>query len=131
MKSVEVAKLVREHFPQLVVVARARNVQHVFELRKLGVELIERETFESALLSGAVVVLGLFGDGDMPDPICTSFDSQSGNGAEPSPRLRQFTESWGDHGVAGSICAPSYDQFFEQAVAVIDTTCEEFQPPAG
>jgi hypothetical protein len=79
----------------------------------------------------AVVVLGLFGDGDMVDPICTSFDSQSGNGAEPSPRLREFTESWGDKGIAGSICAPSYDQFFEQAVSVIDTTCEDFIPPAG
>jgi len=79
----------------------------------------------------AVVVLGLFGDGDTVDPICTSFDSQGGNGAEPSPRLREFTQSWGNRGIAGSICAPSYDQFFEQAVAVIDTTCEEFVPPAG
>jgi hypothetical protein len=79
----------------------------------------------------AVVVLGLFGDGDTADPICTSFDSQSGNGAEPSPRLRQFTESWGDKGFAGSICAPSYDQFFDQAVGIIDTTCDDFIPPAG
>ncbi|MBC8067399.1 MAG: hypothetical protein IAG13_03620 [Deltaproteobacteria bacterium] len=79
----------------------------------------------------AVVVLGLFGDGDMPGAICTSFDSQTGNGAEPSPRLREFTESWGDRGIAGSICAPSYDEFFEQAVGVIDTTCDEFEPPAG
>ena len=55
-QSVEVAKLVREHFPHLVVVARARNVQHYYELRKLGVELIERETFESALLSGRSVL---------------------------------------------------------------------------
>jgi len=55
-QSVEVAKLVREHFPRLVVVARARNVQHYFELRKLGVELIERETFDSALLSGRSVL---------------------------------------------------------------------------
>ncbi|HWB80593.1 MAG TPA: hypothetical protein VG755_36775 [Nannocystaceae bacterium] len=79
----------------------------------------------------AVVVLGLFGDGDQLDPICDSFDSQSGNGAEPSPRLRQFVESWGTRGFAGSICAPSYDAFFEEAVGIIDTTCDEFQPPAG
>ena len=60
-QSVEVAKLVREHFPGLTIVARARNVQHYYELRKLGVELIERETFESALLSGrsALEQLGL------------------------------------------------------------------------
>lgn len=79
----------------------------------------------------AVVVLGLFGDGDQANPTCTSFDSQSGNGAEPSPRLRQFTESWGDRGIAGSVCAPSYDGFFEQAVGVIDVTCDEYVPPAG
>jgi hypothetical protein len=95
------------------------------------------EGWRQALISAkngdpnAVVVLGLFGDGDEMNPICTSFDSQSGNGAEPSPRLREFTESWGTRGIAGSICAPSYDQFFEQAVGVIDTTCEEFVPPAG
>jgi glutathione-regulated potassium-efflux system ancillary protein KefC len=59
-QSVEAAKLVREHFPNLVIVARARNVQHYYDLRKLGVELIERETFESALLSGRSV-LGLLG----------------------------------------------------------------------
>ena len=55
-QSIEVAKLVREHFPHLIVVARARNVQHYYDLRKLGVDLIERETFDSALLSGRSVL---------------------------------------------------------------------------
>ncbi len=50
-QSVEVATLVREHFPQLTIVARARNVTHYFQLRELGVTLIERETFDSALMS--------------------------------------------------------------------------------
>jgi glutathione-regulated potassium-efflux system ancillary protein KefC len=51
-QSVEVAKLVREHFPQLRVVARARNVQHYFDLREQGVTCIERETLDSALMTG-------------------------------------------------------------------------------
>jgi glutathione-regulated potassium-efflux system ancillary protein KefC len=55
-QSVECAKLVREQFPALTIVARARNVQHYFELRELGVELIERETFDAALLSGRSVL---------------------------------------------------------------------------
>ena len=38
-----------EHFPQLQLVVRARNVQHFYELRSRGVTLIQRETFESAL----------------------------------------------------------------------------------
>jgi glutathione-regulated potassium-efflux system ancillary protein KefC len=54
------ADIVRENFPQLKMVARARNVTHYVELRKRGVEIVERETFESALLAGrhALEVLG-------------------------------------------------------------------------
>lgn len=51
-QSIACAKLVREHFPNLTVVARARNVQHYFGLRAAGVELIERETLDAALMSG-------------------------------------------------------------------------------
>lgn len=51
-QSVEVAKLVREHFPGLTVVARARNVRHYFDLREQGVTCIERETLDSALMTG-------------------------------------------------------------------------------
>jgi len=60
-QSIACAKLVREHFPQLTVVARARNVQHYFGLRAAGVELIERETLDAALTSGRSVLelLGL------------------------------------------------------------------------
>jgi hypothetical protein len=52
-------------------------------------------------------------------------------GAEPSVRLRQFVNSFGDHGFFGSVCAPSYDNFFMEAVGLIDTTCDEFTPPEG
>jgi len=51
-QSVEVAKMVRQHFPKLTIVARARNVRHYFELQDLGVQWIERETLDSALMSG-------------------------------------------------------------------------------
>jgi glutathione-regulated potassium-efflux system ancillary protein KefC len=44
--------LVRENFPKLKMIARARNVSHYVELRTRGVEIIERETFESALRAG-------------------------------------------------------------------------------
>jgi len=60
-QSVECARLVTEHFPQITLVARARNVDHYYRLRKLGVTLIERETLDSALLSARSVLetLGL------------------------------------------------------------------------
>jgi glutathione-regulated potassium-efflux system ancillary protein KefC len=53
--------IAREHFPKLKIVARARNIQHYLELRARGVEIIERESFESSLLAGrkALEVLGV------------------------------------------------------------------------
>ena len=50
-QSLKAAKLVVEHFPQLAIVARARNVQHYLRLREIGVHLIERETLDSSLMS--------------------------------------------------------------------------------
>ncbi len=50
--SVRLVASARHAFPHLRIVARARNVGHMRELRALGVELVERETFESALVLG-------------------------------------------------------------------------------
>jgi len=50
--SVLLTDIVRKNFPQLKMIARARNVRHYVELRSRGVEVIERETFESALKAG-------------------------------------------------------------------------------
>jgi glutathione-regulated potassium-efflux system ancillary protein KefC len=58
--SLKLTDLVREHYPNLRMVARARNVTHYLQLRARGVEIVERETFESALLAGrrALEVMG-------------------------------------------------------------------------
>jgi glutathione-regulated potassium-efflux system ancillary protein KefC len=50
-QSLEIVGLCQAHFPHLQLIARARNVQHFYELRSRGVTQIQRETFESALLS--------------------------------------------------------------------------------
>jgi glutathione-regulated potassium-efflux system ancillary protein KefC len=50
--SLKLTDLVKQYFPQLKVIARARNVTHVYELRSRGIDLVERETFESALMMG-------------------------------------------------------------------------------
>ncbi len=59
--SVKLVETVRENFPKLHIVARARNVGHWQQLRSLGVEIAERETFESAVLLGrrALEVMGV------------------------------------------------------------------------
>ena len=53
LKIVDMAK---EHFPNLQIVARARDVTHWHELRDRGVMLVQRELFESSLTSGADVL---------------------------------------------------------------------------
>ena len=47
--SVKTAAIVRKHFPQVPILARARNRVHLFHLRDLGVKLIWRETFSASL----------------------------------------------------------------------------------
>jgi glutathione-regulated potassium-efflux system ancillary protein KefC len=48
-QSVTIATQVRKHFPNLKVVARARDLDHWFRLRDAGVEHADREVFESSL----------------------------------------------------------------------------------
>ena len=55
-QSLEIVDLVREHFPQARIVARARNVGHLYQLRDRNVEFIERELFESSLRSARSVL---------------------------------------------------------------------------
>ncbi len=59
-QSLAIVDLVREHFPQLEIVARARDVTHWNQLRDRNVMLVQRELFESSLLS-AKSVLELLG----------------------------------------------------------------------
>jgi monovalent cation:proton antiporter-2 (CPA2) family protein len=47
--SLRVAEMVRTHFPDLPIYARARDRTHVHKLMDLGVTIIERETFLAAL----------------------------------------------------------------------------------
>ncbi|HVJ22781.1 MAG TPA: monovalent cation:proton antiporter-2 (CPA2) family protein [Burkholderiales bacterium] len=58
------AKIARAHFPQLRVIARARDMRHMFALRDLGVEFIERETWLSALKLGEIAVAQVGADPD-------------------------------------------------------------------
>jgi len=59
--SVQLVEAVQEHFPKLTIVARARDVSHWQRLRSRGIGVVERETFESAILVGrrALEVLGV------------------------------------------------------------------------
>lgn len=55
-QSLAIVDLAREHFPQLELVARARDVTHWNELRDRSVMRVEREVFESSLRSARTVL---------------------------------------------------------------------------
>ncbi len=58
-KSVQIAELLRHHFPRLPIIARARNRVHLFRLRDAGVSNIIRETFGTGLEAAAAALVAL------------------------------------------------------------------------
>ena len=60
-KALHTVELVRKHFPHLKILARAIDRSHAYELLRRGVEVVERETFDSALEMGveALKLLGV------------------------------------------------------------------------
>src|SRR3546814_7954073 len=50
--SLELVDLAKQHFPNLKIIARARDLPHAVELMNREVPVIERETFRSALRIG-------------------------------------------------------------------------------
>lgn len=60
-KIIEIAQLAQKHYPNLQIVARAIDRHHAYELMRIGVKTLRRETFESALSLG-VSALELLGN---------------------------------------------------------------------
>lgn len=56
-KSLATAKLLKEHFPNLTIIARARNRRHAIDLMELGIDLIHRETYLTSLEVAKEVLL--------------------------------------------------------------------------
>jgi len=68
----------------------------------------------------ALVVLGLIGDNNKDNGLCSSV------AADAAPRLQEFVARFGRRGLEGSVCAPSYGQFFAKAVGWVDGACRDF-----
>jgi glutathione-regulated potassium-efflux system ancillary protein KefC len=67
------ARTARKHFPNLRVIARAHDMRHMFELRDLGVDVIERETWRSALKLGEAALAAISGDPERAQRAAQSF----------------------------------------------------------
>jgi len=74
----------------------------------------------------SIVVLALVGPQDDP---CPTLDKCNGGiaGAEVATRILEFTNMF-TYGFVGSICEP-YGPFFVDAISVIKSACDDFQPP--
>lgn len=66
----------------------------------------------------AIVLLSLNGDAETMGQECN-----------PTAKMVEFVDYFGDRGIIDSICAPDYSPFFQEAVGVIDYACDEFVPP--
>jgi hypothetical protein len=68
----------------------------------------------------AVVVLGL----------TPNFAGCQPNAGPPKgAHWSEFVALWGNRGLEASVCNLDYTPFFQQAVAIIDETCDQFEPP--
>ena len=73
-----------------------------------------------------IFVLGVFGDPEEPDTPCGKGGAFGGGNAQHAPKLQQFLDSFGEKGHFCSVCSYDYSECFYEAVAGIDTTCEEY-----
>ena len=67
------ASTAAKHFPNLRIIARAHDMRHLFELRDVGVEIIERETFQSALALGRATLAAVGADAERAARALKSF----------------------------------------------------------
>jgi glutathione-regulated potassium-efflux system ancillary protein KefC/glutathione-regulated potassium-efflux system protein KefB len=71
--SVKTARTVTRHFPNLTIVARARNRRHEYHLMDLGIKHIFRETFLSSLAMSEQALLDLGFGAEEVDRLMTTF----------------------------------------------------------
>lgn len=61
-KCLEIVALAKKNFPNLKILARARNRRHAYELHKAGADYFRRETFDSSIMVAKEVVKLLGGE---------------------------------------------------------------------
>ena len=69
----KLARIAKKHFPRLRIVARAHDMEHMFELRDIGVELMERETWLSAIKLGERALAEVSGDQELAARVAQRF----------------------------------------------------------
>ncbi|WNO09413.1 monovalent cation:proton antiporter-2 (CPA2) family protein [Teredinibacter sp. KSP-S5-2] len=96
-KSLDIIKMAQQHFPDLKILARAIDRRHTYELMRMNIAGIRRETFDSAIHLG-VQALQILGNSpalsERAGKLFTAHDEES---------IKVLSELWGDdqsYGVA-------------------------------
>ncbi|MBS1151662.1 MAG: Glutathione-regulated potassium-efflux system protein KefC, partial [Myxococcaceae bacterium] len=103
-KSVEIAELVKRNFPNLPILARARNRTHYYQLRKLGLTQIHRETMAGSLEMGEAALRHL------------------GSRAHAAHRLAQRWKEHDEHNLEAMFEHVGKEHFFAEAKKVLEQT---------
>ena len=67
------AAVAKKHFPRLRIVSRAHDMRHMFALRDMGVDVIERETWLGALKLGEAALKLASGDDERAARLANAF----------------------------------------------------------
>ena len=71
--SLRIAEMVHRHYPHLKIYARARNRQHVYKLREIGVHYVVREQFYSSLEMARELLIDFGSTADEAKTLMTRF----------------------------------------------------------
>jgi glutathione-regulated potassium-efflux system ancillary protein KefC len=89
-----IAELIRRHFPNVRIAARAIDRRHAHQLMALGVESFERETFRAALALGEKALIELGHAPDAAARVTEAFDEHDRRLLEESFALRDDRDAY-------------------------------------
>lgn len=74
------------------------------------------------------VVFLLISGGSPKWPTCPPLDFNDNSGADESQKLTAWAQMFTNHEL-GNVCESGYEDYLANALATIETACDEFQPP--
>lgn len=95
-KSLEIVRVAQKHYPNLPLAVRARNRQHAYELIRRGVQVFERDTFQSAISLGEEALQQL----GMSENQAKQTGERFAN--HDKSALEELSELWGDEKAYGT-----------------------------
>jgi len=89
-----IAELIRRNFPSVIIAARAIDRSHAHDLMALGVTVLERETFRSALSLGEKALTALGYEPDAARRLAAAFEQHDNHLLADSYELRHDQDAY-------------------------------------